>query len=293
MRTLIVGFNTLLLGVGLIGLLQLKAFENESSSSGTDVDSLEAYTETIPGTVAEFDMVPVPGGSVTVEGPEGSTEEVVGPFWMGITEVQWDAYDAYRLGDQMDDLDEAQVDAISLPSRPYGFGSKIPGFGRKEYPAMAVTRKAARAYTQWLSAKTGRTYRLPTAAEWKHACQAGYGTPREWTEDQLATYAWFAAGRGGDAQPVGMLEPNDLGIFDQLGNAAEHVAPWGGDSEQPVVVWGGSYRSAAEDVHCASQDQKTDAWQESDPQLPKSEWWLSDAPFVGFRLVRVPDADGS
>lgn len=234
-------------------------------------------------------MVPVPAGSVTIEGPEGPRQKTVGPFWIGAMEVRWNAYDTYRLDEEMEGLDDAEVDAISLPSRPYGFGSEIPGFGKKGYPALAITRNAARQYARWLSAKTGHTYRLPTPAEWKHACRVGHGRPQEWSEEQLGERAWYRANADEVAHPVGALEPSDLGVYDQLGNAAEHVVPRGAETEQPPEVWGGSYQSEAGAVHCSARRQKTPEWQESDPQLPKSQWWLSDAPFVGFRLVRVPD----
>ena len=41
-------------------------------------------------------------------------------------------------------------------------------------------------------------------------------------------------------------------------------------------------------VGAASRRVQDASWNETDPQLPKSRWWLSDAPFVGFRLVREP-----
>ncbi|MFB6098140.1 MAG: formylglycine-generating enzyme family protein, partial [Salinibacter sp.] len=214
------------------------------------------------------------------------TEKTVEPFWIAKTETRWDAYDAYRLDEKMKGIDPATADAISLPSKPYGFGNEIPGFGQEKYPALSVTRNAARQYARWLSAKTDRSYRLPTAAEWKHACQLGYGTPADWGPDRLGTYAWFQGNAGGAAHPTASLKPSDLGVYDQLGNAAELVAPPEGSPDQPTRVWGGSYRSAADDVHCSARREKTPAWQESDPQLPKSKWWLSDAHFVGFRVVR-------
>lgn len=246
-------------------------------------DTLSAYTESISGTLVEFEMVPVPGGSVTVDG----TKRSVGPFWMAKTEVRWDAYDSYRLDEEMEGLDDAEADAISLPSKPYGFGNEIPGFGQEKYPVLSVARHAAQEFARWLSAKTDHTYRLPTAAEWKYACRLGHGTPKEWSSDDLAQYAWFEDTSEGTAHPTASLDPSDLGLYDQLGNAAELVAPPEGNEEATPEVWGGSYQSPAAETHCTARRQKTAAWQESDPQLPKSSWWLSDAQFVGFRVVRA------
>jgi len=174
-----------------------------------------------------------------------------------------------------------------LPSKPYGFGNEIPGFGQEAYPVLSVARNAARQYARWLSARTDRTYRLPTAAQWKRACEVGYGRSEEWNPDRLSEYAWFQENAEGTAHPSGERAANDLGVYDQLGNAAELVAPSEGNPEEETQVWGGSYQSAAGEVHCSAHREKTDAWQESDPQLPKSQWWLSDAQFVGFRVIRT------
>jgi hypothetical protein len=69
-----------------------------------------------------------------------------------------------------------------------------------------------------------------------------------------------------------------------LGNVAEWVR---GADGRPVVK-GGSYRDEAKEVHCGARQQQTPEWNANDPQFPKSRWWLLDAEFIGFRLVREP-----
>jgi serine/threonine protein kinase/formylglycine-generating enzyme required for sulfatase activity len=66
-------------------------------------------------------------------------------------------------------------------------------------------------------------YRLPTEPEWEFACRAGTVTSRYYgaTADLLRHYAWFAANSQNRTWPVGTLKPNDLGMFDMLGNAIE------------------------------------------------------------------------
>jgi formylglycine-generating enzyme required for sulfatase activity len=66
-------------------------------------------------------------------------------------------------------------------------------------------------------------YRLPTEAEWELACRAGSVTT--WSmgeaEDLLGKYAWYSRNSPGRSRPVGLLRPNDLGLFDLHGNAWE------------------------------------------------------------------------
>jgi formylglycine-generating enzyme required for sulfatase activity len=66
-------------------------------------------------------------------------------------------------------------------------------------------------------------YRLPTEAEWEYACRAGTVTSRYYglSERLLPQYAWFSTNGRNRAWPVGSLKPNDLGLFDMLGNAFE------------------------------------------------------------------------
>ena len=140
-----------------------------------------------------------------------------------------------------------------------------------------------RGVREWLSKKTGKRYRLPTEAEWLHAAALAAGggaldARRAWTRSR-GTAATRTAGR----TRSGRRQPDALGLFDLFGNAAE----WVTTATAALVARGGSFRdrrrrrSARRRARC-----RTTRWNERDPQLPKSRWWLSDGPFVGFRVVR-------
>ena len=66
-------------------------------------------------------------------------------------------------------------------------------------------------------------YRLPTEAEWEYACRSGTGTSRYYgvSVNMLESYAWFLATSPHRAQLCGIRSPNDLGLFDMLGNVCE------------------------------------------------------------------------
>src|SRR6185295_4387517 len=91
------------------------------------------------------------------------------------------------------------------------------------YPAISMTQHAANKYCEWLSAKTGKNYRLPTEAEWEWACRAGTTTAYSFGDDasKLGEYAWFTPNSEEKPQPVGKKKPNPWGIHDMHGNVTE------------------------------------------------------------------------
>jgi formylglycine-generating enzyme required for sulfatase activity len=234
------------------------------------VASMQGYRETIPGTVVTFEMAPVPGGTATIDGAPIE----VAPFFIGRTEVTWDMYDLFMLGR---DEKAPGADAVARPSQPYG--APDYNWGHSGYPVISVTREAAEAFCRWLSIRTGKTYRLPTEAEWVRAAElAAAGADAAASRDDVA---WHSGNAQGTTHPVGKRKPDAHGLFDLFGNAAE----WVTTRDDGRVTRGGSFRDPAGTVGPRSRAPYDPSWQERDPQLPKSKWWLSDGPFVGFRVV--------
>jgi formylglycine-generating enzyme required for sulfatase activity len=246
-----------------------------------------SYSQEISGTLVKFEMVRIPGGTCEVSDPSspgGKRKMKFKGFWIGKTEVRWDEYDVFMYGlDLISKIKEGEEtgeeDAISRPSRPYGNPDR--GFGHEGYPAIGITFYAAEQFCNWLSRKTGRKYRLPTEAEWEYACRAGVLPPGPVDKKLLDRIAWFEENSEGKTHRVGEKEPNPWGLHDMLGNAAE----WCVGMDGRPVLRGGSYKDPASDVHPAARQYQTPEWNASDPQFPKSKWWLSDAPFAGFRVL--------
>lgn len=230
----------------------------------------DSFEQKIPGSLASFRVVRVPDGQVTLR---GQTYQIKG-LQIAETEITWDVFDiwAFRL-DQTEQEQAQGVDAASRPSKPYGAPDK--GFGHAGYAALGMTHHAAEAFCRWLSAKTGRKYRLPTEAEWVYAAKANSPAPTD-----LAKVAWYWDNAEDVAHAVGSKEPNAFGLRDMLGNLAE----WVNAAEKPVAM-GGHFMSKAPEVTAESRLEQTPKWNENDPQNPKSKWWLSSAPFIGFRVV--------
>lgn len=116
------------------------------------------------------------------------------------------------------------------------------GLGRGRRPVVNTTWHDAAAFTNWLSAKTGRAYRLASEQEWEYAAQAGtkrarffgirpeqtclYGNVYDKTADEIHGFGWaYLPCRDGfpGTAPVGSFKPNPFGVHDMLGNVWEWV----------------------------------------------------------------------
>jgi len=226
-------------------------------------------------------------------------------FWMGKYEITWEQYDAFVNGtfdkNQFYDSEKLNtlgidVDAISGATTPYVDMSF--GMGKQTYPAVNITHYAALMYCKWLTSKTGVFYRLPTEAEWEYVCKKGKTDKIK----SVDTVAWYSENTQEKYGKTGTKIPNSLGIYDLLGNVSEWVLdqysntyyknsprenPWNKPTKlYPRVVRGGSWKDTADKLCCTSRGKSNSKWKKKDPQIPKSNWWHTNAPFVGFRIVR-------
>ena len=285
---------------------------------------MKPYRETIEHTEVTIDMVTIPGGSFLMGSPqsepgrnddEGPLRNVkVEPFWMSAHEIIWGAYEVWmfqldvrrRRLEQPNTTDgDRTVDGLTGPTQP--FTDMTFGMGKEGYPAICMTQLAAKTFCRWLSAKTGRYYRLPTEAEWEYASRAGATTAYHFGNDpgKLGEYAWYAGNSDDKYQKVGTKKPNAWGLHDMHGNVAEWVLDqYIADSYSksagmvvdnplaiptrlyPRVVRGGSWDDDPARLRCAARGKSDASWKQQDPQIPKSRWYHTDALHVGFRIVR-------
>jgi formylglycine-generating enzyme required for sulfatase activity len=283
----------------------------------------ESYTEHLVDGKIQLDMVAIPGGTFFMGSPDNekgrSTDEGpqhpvrVRPFWMGKTEVTWDEYDVFWKHEPATWKDQRPptntgADAITRPSPPYI--DETLGFGREEHPVVSITHHAAMEYCRWLSAKTGKAYRLPTEAEWEWAARAGTTSAFYFGDDpaKLGAYAWYDKNSDDSTYAVGRKKPNLWGLYDMYGNVAE----WCLDHYQkdyyttfptdqltltpvklptadryPHVARGGSWADGPDRCRSAARRGSDKSWNRLEPMRPTPVWWLSNGDFVGFRVVRA------
>ena len=130
-------------------------------------------------------------------------------------------------------------------------------------PVERVTWNSAVEFCRRLSAKTGRTMRLPTEAEWEYAARAGSTGARY---GDLDSVAWYKGNSGKSTHTVGKKKPNAWGLYDMLGNVWEWCHDWKGDYPSGAVKdptgpqaglyrvsRGGSWCRYARDVRAASR----------------------------------------
>lgn len=294
------------------------------------IDSFENFTETIPGTGVSMNMIAVPGGSFKLGSPDKepyhSDNETpqrtvtVSSFFMGEVEVTWRQYWAFyretmsegRIDpeDVYSNNSRPDIDAVTGPTPP--FGNPDQGWGMGNRPAITMTHYGAQTFCQWLSLKTGKTYRLPTEAEWEYAARGGTQTPyffegktKKFLKDTttINTYVVYDKNSRSRSQTPDKVKANPFGLKNMLGNVLEYCSDWydenayasledgavdpkGPQTGKEHVVRGGLYSDDASRVRSAARSHtRHDDWLKTDPQMPKSIWWYSDIKGIGFRVV--------
>jgi formylglycine-generating enzyme required for sulfatase activity len=241
------------------------------------------------------------------EGPQHEVQ-FARPFAMGryeVTRAQFAAFVAAAGEIGGDCLDWNSQTWVPDAKRDW----RNPGFAQTDRdPVVCVSWKEAKAYTRWLSAKTGQNWRLPTEAEWEYAARAGTTTRRYWGDsaDEGCAHANVAdqalkralgtepAVNCDDGfvhtAPAGSLRPNAWGLHDMLGNAWEWTEDcwhegYGGAPED------GSAHIEAGEADCVRRVNRGAGWN-SNPRNVRSSNRGNYAGvyrynIIGFRVVRA------
>lgn len=186
-----------------------------------------------------------------------------------------------------------------------------PGYVQSDqHPAVCVSYGDAQRYVQWLSKKTGKSYRLPTEAEWEYAARAGTTTARFWGDgrDQACEFADVADLTGAGAlrwnkhnkeqvfqcrdgfaytAPVGSFRPNAFGLYDMLGNVFQWTEDCYHDSYNGAPSDGSAWTSGK----CEGRVQRGGSWSNG-PRSTRSADRNGSPPAyrnvdIGFRVART------
>jgi formylglycine-generating enzyme required for sulfatase activity len=239
-------------------------------------ESLTNFTETVNG--VSFKMVAIKGGTFTMGSPTSEPERTgnetqqsgtLSSFYMGVTEVTQALWQAVM-------------------------GNNPSCFQADNLPVENVSWNDCQKFISKLNQLTGKSYRLPTEAEWEYACRAGTSTPFS-TGENLTTsqanydgnYPYNGNAKGQylkKTRPVGSFTPNAWGLYDMHGNVSEWCSDWSGDYSTSAqtnpqgatsgsyrVIRGGNWRDGAPSCRVAVRHNATAAL-----QYTSSSIWVSD-----------------
>lgn len=190
-----------------------------------------------------------------------------------------------------------------------GLTWRAPGFPQEDdHPVVCVSWEDANAYAAWISSRAGRSYRLPSEAEWEFAARAGTTTSRYWGDAQVSAcefgnvadltlamtlnldrrpqFTFRCNDRFVFTAPVGRFRPNAFGLNDMLGN----VWQWMADCVNPSLDGQPGDGAARVTGDCTSRSMRGGSWS----HLP---WYVRAGnrargqatdryTFGGIRLVR-------
>lgn len=241
------------------------------------------FTETAWG--VNMKMIWVEGGDFLMgctseqgncEGDEQNLRRVtVDGFYIGmleVTQAQW----------------EKVVGTSIYQQKSKAGGDSTPGAG-PDYPMYYVSWDEAMEFCRLLSNKTGRTYTLPTEAQWEYAARGGNKNEgaKYAGSNMIDAVAWYTDNSGSSTHIVGSKRANALGIYDMSGNVFEWCKDWyassyvsydtnnpvGPSSESLRVMRGGSWYYAAFNCRVANRGGR----------FPGNRYY-----YLGFRVVCLP-----
>ena len=265
--------------IGVFILLSLPLWSQQDTG-----DSAPSPGETFQDCDECPKMVVIPSGAFTMGSSRGEAdhEEYEEPlhrvrigyqFAVGVYEVTFDEW-------------YACLDAG-------GCGSDIPDdmrWGRGHRPVIHVSWDDAQSYVRWLSARTGKTYRLLSESEWEYVARAGTETAYSWGdnigENRANCDGCGSQWDGKQTAPVGSFEANAWGVYDMHGNVWEWVQDCWNDNYEGAPTDGAAW----DDEECHYHVVRGGSWFNSPRSLRSASRSLRSSDYrfrgYGFRVAR-------
>jgi len=259
----------------------LQTFKDSLSSGGTGPKLV-----VVPS--GEFVMGPSPNEPLQFDREKPLHKVKIGkPFAISQYEITFGEYDQF-------------VKDTSY-RRPSDKGWGTAHWGRGNMPVFDVSWHEAQRYVEWLSEQTGKTYRLPSEAEWEYAARAGTTTAfstGECIDTEQANYHGryefgdcpLSPTYRGKTTPVGSFKPNAWGLYDVHGNMFE----WTLDCWHPSYIGapdnGSAWLNRGHDANCKRRVLRGGSWSGRPVDIRSANRSHNDANFksifIGFRVVR-------
>lgn len=273
-------------------LLGITTSGSNTSSYGGSFNNSSSYSRTVNQDFTEeawginMKMIWVEGGEFLM----GCTSEQGGNCMDDEKNVRRVTVDGFYIG--MLELTQSQWEKV-VGTSIYQQKSKVGenstyGVG-PDYPMYYVSWEEAMEFCRLLSNKTGKTYTLPTEAQWEYAARGGKkadGTKYAGS-NMIDAVAWYGDNSGSSTHPCGTKRANALGIYDMSGNVYEWCKDWyrssytSYDTNNPTGPSSGSYRvirgsgwgSIAPDCRVAIRNYGSPGYRDN---------------YFGFRVVLLP-----
>ena len=257
-------------------------------------DVLEPVPEPEPAPAPRLDMIRIRSGCFEMgsesgeagrDQNEGRRPACVESFALSRFETTRGQYAAFAASTGRETPDGCRVYEDGAWELRAGHSWRDPGYAQgDDHPVACVSRDDALAFARWLSERTGRSYRLPTEAEWEYAARAGARDARFWGDDPGGACDWANVGDRAlrrryrewtwtthpcddeftNTAPVGSFRANRQGLHDMMGNVwewtcsaydsayrgAEHRCA---SSSDAGVVRGGSWSNSPRWVRSAAR----------------------------------------
>jgi formylglycine-generating enzyme len=195
----------------------------------------------------EPDMVFVQGGTFQMGSNDGESDEkpvhsvTLSDFHIGkyeITVAQYLQFCTETNTNWPEWLEKGNSYHVETGTDAYYKNKGYTRKGSDNLPIVGVSWNDVVAYTQWLSRKTSKKYRLPTEAEWEFAARGGNNSnsSKYSGSNSIENVAWYTSNSGGKTHPVGTKQANDLGIYDMSGNAWEWCSDWYGSYSSGAIT---------------------------------------------------------
>ncbi len=226
----------------LVGNHKVEIKKDGYGTESKQVNILEGQTATLAGmlstntTVSTATGSTLSGNTITIPVKDGISIDMVrveaGTFTMGATAEMKEPYDDEKPTHRVTLTNDYYIGKYEVTQALWQavMGNNPSSFKGDNLPVEQVSWNDCQKFISQLNRITGKTFRLPTEAEWEYAARGG-NKSRGYQysgSNNLSDVAWYTDNSGYKTHTVGTKQPNELGIYDMSGNVLEWCQDWYG-----------------------------------------------------------------